>query len=72
MELKGAKCHKGYFLPIVCDSVHVKLVELVLVCCNSVVVSAPVHGFSPKILLRLKSGLFLFIWSDIILLCPFL
>lgn len=55
-ELKGAGCHQGYLLPIEPESVHVKLVELVLVCCNNIVVSTPVHGLSPQILLRLKSG----------------
>lgn len=68
-ELKGAKCHQGYLLPIVHEFVHVKLVELVLVRCNNIIVSTLARGLSPKILLRLKSGLFLFIGSNIILLC---
>lgn len=71
-ELKGVKCHHGYLLPIICESVYVKLVELLLVCYNNIIVSTPVHGLSPKILPRHKSGLFLFIGSDIIVLCPFL
>lgn len=60
-DLKWTKCHWDYLLPVVSESVRVKLVELVLVCCNNIVVSAPVHGLSPRSLLRLKSGLFLFI-----------
>lgn len=60
-DLKGTKCHWDYLPPIVSESVHVKFVELVLVCCNNITVPAPVHGLSPRILLTLKSGLFLFI-----------
>lgn len=61
IDLKVTKCHLGYLLPIVSESARVKLVELVLLCCNNIIVPAPVHALSPRILLRLKSGLFLFI-----------